>query len=292
MPIESITEGQAARGAGHKEQWLALAWLGAALILVYLPVLRLLVGQWNEDEDMGYGFFVPLVAGYMIWEKRSQLAGIEWVSNKWGLVLMIYGGIQMLIGHLGVELFLSRTAFVISLVGCVLYVCGWKVVKTISFPLGLLVLMVPIPAIIYNQITFPLQLFASSVAEKVLFLLGIPVLREGNVLELPSQKLSVVEACSGIRSLLALTFLSLTYAGLFDPKRWMRVALLAVTIPIAILSNATRVTLTGIFSEVNPELASGIFHTMEGVVMYGISLVLLFFAHQAINTAWRKFGTR
>ena len=116
---------------------------------------------------------------------------------------------------------------------------------------------------IYNQITFPLQLFASWVAENLLNLMGYPVLRDGNILELASQKLSVAEACSGIRSLLSLSFLSLVYAYFFDKRVWMRWVLFAATIPIAILANAGRVTITGMLSEINPELAHGFFHSWK-----------------------------
>jgi len=233
--------------------WYALAALFVGAILVYLPILSFLVQNWIDDEDMGHGFFVPLVAGYLVWAKRDQFLYEEYSPNYWGLLVVLLGAAQMLVAHLGVELFLSRTAFLVSLVGIVLLYGGTRLLRTLSFPLGLLIFMIPIPAIIYNQITFPLQLFASQVAETSLALLGIPVLREGNILELPSQRLSVVEACSGIRSLLALSFLSLTYAAVFDDKRWMRFVLLVMTIPIAVLSNALRVTLTGLFSEVNPE---------------------------------------
>ncbi len=273
-------------GPDQKARLLGLLWLGILLILVYLPTLTLLVRDWMDDEDMGHGFFVPLVSGYLVWQKRAELAAIQWVRNSWGLLIVAWGAAQMLMGHLGVEFFLSRTALLVSLTGCILYVCGWEILKRVAFPLALLAFMIPIPAIIYNQITFPLQLFASSVAENALTLLNIPVIRTGNILELPSQRLSVVEACSGIRSLLALSFLSLTYAALFDARKWMRFWLLLITIPIAILSNATRVTLTGILSEINPELATGLFHTMEGTVMYAISLVLLFLAHRLISAIW------
>jgi exosortase len=149
--------------------------------------------------------------------------------------------------------------------------------------------MFPLPAIIYARITLPLQLFASRVAEGILGLIGIPVLRDGNVLELASQKLSVVEACSGIRSLLSLSFLSLTYAYFFDRKVWMRWVLLAATIPIAITANAIRVTLTGVLSEVRTDLAQGFFHTLEGWVLFLVALVLLVTFHQLINRVYVRF---
>jgi exosortase len=152
--------------------------------------------------------------------------------------------------------------------------------------------MIPLPAIIYNQVTFPLQLLASQIAEQVLTWVGIPVLRDGNILELPSQRLSVVEACSGIRSLLSLSFLSLVYGFFFDNKSWMRWVLLVLTVPIAISANAFRVTITGILSEVDPELAAGIFHSLEGWVIFMIALVLLFVSHRLVNLVYARAARR
>ncbi len=157
--------------------------------------------------------------------------------------------------------------------------------RVLAFPLLLLPFMIPIPAIVYNQITFPLQLFASQVAETILGWIGIPVLRDGNILELASQRLSVAEACSGIRSLLSLSFLSLVYAYFFDHRIWMRWVLLIATVPIAILANAGRVTMTGIMSEINPELARGFFHSLEGWIIFLIALVMLVGLHVVINRA-------
>jgi exosortase len=193
----------------------------------------------------------------------------------------------MLAATLGVELFLARTAFLVSLAGVVITLGGLALLKLMAFPLFLLIFMVPIPAIIYNQITFPLQLFASQVAEFVLGLIGIPVLREGNVLELPSQRLSVVEACSGIRSLLSLTFLSLVYGYFFETRTLIRILLFVATIPIAIVANAGRVTITGILSEYKPELAQGFFHSAEGWVIFMIALAMLVGTHGVVRWLFR-----
>lgn len=269
--------------------WTSLSWFGVLLLITYLPILSRLVAQWNQDEDMGHGFFVPAIAGYIAWQRRDLLLSAELRPNYWGLGLLILGVVQSYIGTLGAELFLSRTAFIESLAGVILLLGGWPAIKILAFPLFLLVFMIPIPAVIYNQITFPLQLFASQVAAAVLELIGIPVFRDGNVLELASQKLSVVEACSGIRSLLSLSFLSLVYAYFFDPKPWMRAALLAATVPIAILANAGRVTLTGILSEINPELAHGFMHTASGWVIFMIALAILIITHQVISRIYRMF---
>jgi exosortase len=263
--------------------WIKVGWFMALLIVCYLPTLTRLVNQWMNDEDMGHGFFVPVVAGYIAWLNREKLISMDWSGSNFGLVIIAFGAFQLMIGTLGAELFLQRTAFIESLVGVVLYLGGWQVLKELAFPLFLTIFMIPLPAIIYSQITFPLQLFASAVAETTLNSIGIPVLREGNVLELASQKLSVVEACSGIRSLLSLTFLSLVYGFFFDKKEWMRWVLLGATIPIAIVANASRVTITGIISEINTEFANGFFHVLEGWVIFMVALGLLVGFHKLVN---------
>jgi len=268
--------------------WAAVAWFSALLVAVYFPVLRHLVEQWSTDENVSHGFFVPAVALYITWQRRDKILVMERKPAWWGLAIMAWGALQGYVGVLGAELFLQRTSFLITLVGLLLVVGGTRLVRVLAFPLLLLPFMIPIPAIVFNQITFPLQLFASQVAETVLGWIGIPVLRDGNILELASQRLSVAEACSGIRSLLSLSFLSLVYAYFFDRRIWMRWVLLIATVPIAILANSGRVTLTGILSEVNPELARGFFHSLEGWIIFLIALVMLTGLHVVINrvTKW------
>jgi len=263
--------------------WVHLAWFSALLIVAYFPVLRHLVEQWSTDEDVSHGFFVPLVAAFIAWQRREQILALDYHPAWWGLGVMAWAAIQGYVGTLGAELFLQRTSFLIALVGLLLVVGGTRLLRELAFPLLLLPFMIPIPTVIYNQITFPLQLFASQVAEFSLGIIGIPVLRDGNILELASQKLSVVEACSGIRSLLSLSFLSLVYAYFFDSRVWMRWVLLAATIPVAIIANSGRVTITGILSEINPELARGFFHSLEGWIIFLIALSMLIAVQAIIN---------
>ncbi len=269
--------------------WPAMAWFSILLIAVYFPILSKLVLQWSTDDDVSHGFFVPLVAGYIVWQRREKLLSMEWKPAWWGVALLVWAGLQAYVGMLGAELFLQRTGFLLSLVAMLLILGGTGLVRELAFPLLLLPFMIPLPAVVYNQITFPLQLFASAVAEKSLDVLNIPVLRDGNILELASQKLDVAEACSGIRSLLSLSFLSLVYAYFFDRKVWMRWVLLIATIPIAIMANSARVTLTGVFSEINPELAEGFFHEAEGWVIFVVALVILIVVHQALNFVYRRW---
>jgi exosortase len=262
--------------------WIEIAWFGVLAIVCYAPVLRGLVRQWDVDPDMSHGFFVPLVSGFIVWQYRQELMALKPKPNWMGLVVVIYGGAQLVVATLGVELFLARTAFVITLIGMVWLLGGTVMLRKLAFPLFLLFFMVPIPAVIYNRITFPLQLLASRLAEHALEILSVPVMREGNVLILPNQELSVVEACSGIRSLLSLTFLSLVYGHFFEKRIWVKVTLFLATIPIAIVANGSRVTLTGVLTQVKPELAEGFFHTASGWVIFMVALMILIFLHQGI----------
>jgi len=278
----AIADARSAAGRKSTFAWGAIFWVSLLLGICYAPVLTALVRQWFDDADMGHAFAVPIFAAYIAWKKRDEIAGLVPVPNWWGLAVMVWAAIQLYIGVLGAELFLTRTSFVISIIGAVLLLGGTNYLKTFRFPLFLLFFMIPIPAVIYTQITFPLQLFASRVAENTIDLLQIPVIREGNVLTLPQQTLNVVEACSGIRSLLTLTFLSLLYGWFCEPRTWVRTVLFFSTIPIAILANAGRVTFTGIISQFNPELAEGWFHEAQGWVIFMIGLAILVAVHQFI----------
>ncbi|MGI8745178.1 MAG: exosortase [Bryobacteraceae bacterium] len=289
--VSSLSE-PAAPLAAARVSWKQILWFGGLLLACYAPVLYRLGLVWKGDEDMGHGFFVPLIAGYIIWQRRATLAALRPEPNYWGLALIVWGAIQLMLGTLGAELFLARTAFLISLVGAIWFLLGTRILRALAFPLCLLLFMIPIPAIVYARITLPLQIFASRVAETILGLVGIPVLRDGNILELASQKLSVAEACSGIRSLLSLSFLSLIYAYFFDAKIWMRWVLLIATIPIAIAANAARVSLTGILSEVRADLAQGFFHMLEGWVLFLIALALLVAFHKLINGLYHRFHAK
>jgi exosortase len=253
----------------------------ALLIACYGPLLAGLARQWMADPDMSHGFFVLPVTAFIVWRRRAELARINPVPNWWGLAIAVFGSVQMLLGTLAAQVFIARTAFLVSLTGAVLFLGGTRALKILAFPLVLLLFLFPIPAIVYARVTLPLQIFASAAAETALNWIGIPVLRDGNILELPHQRLSVVEACSGIRSLLSLSFLSLIYAYFFDQRVAMRWALLAATIPIAIAANGMRVTLMGLFG------VQGAFHLFEGWVMFVVALSLLVTVHQLCLIARR-----
>jgi exosortase len=273
-----------------KIDWLSIAWFGILLIACYAPILYRMANQWANDENMGHGFFVPLVAGYIVWERRAELAATPLKTNWWGLAIVILGGLLSVIATLGVELFTARLSFVIALAGTILFLGGTQWIKILSFPLALLLFMIPIPAIIYSALTLRLQMLASELGEILISAMGIPVLREGNTLRLPSQTLDIVDACSGIRSLLSLLFLSLVYSYFTDKKVWMRWALLLSTIPIAICANGIRVAVTGLLSEIDTKLASGAYHETEGYIVFVVALAALILTHRCLNMVAKRFG--
>ena len=269
-----------------------VVFFGLLILLCYAPAVRSLVGDWVHNDDMGHGFFVPAVAGYIIWRQRDELKKVPLRTNWWGLLVVLFGAAQSIIATLGVERFLSASALVVTITGAVLLLGGTPLLKKVAFPIFLLCFMVPLPALVFNSVTFPLQILASQLADAALKALDVPVLREGNILELPNQKLSVVEACSGIRSLLSMTFLSLVYGYFFEKKLWIRVTLFVATVPIAILANGSRVTITGILTQIKPEFAEGFFHESTGWVIFMIALGILILFHQFLARGERFWEAR
>jgi exosortase len=259
-----------------------IAWFLALLVILFFQVLKPMVAEWAGNEDMGHAFFVPFVAGYVIWQERDRILA-QPVKPCWpALLLVVWAFIQMMLGLLGADFFTARTAFLIAAVGVVWSQAGTAVLKTLIFPIVLLLFMIRLPLFVQQQLTFPLQIFASKVAALALEVIGIPVMRDGNVLHLPTKSLEVVEACSGIRSITSLAFLSLAYAYVFDHRKWMRPLLFVLTVPIAITANSARITLTGILTEYKPDWAEGVYHSMEGWVLFMIALAALMGTHRLI----------
>lgn len=268
-------------------------WQGLILLLIggflYAATLQRLVFTWYDDPDFSHGFFVPLFSAFVIWTSRKQLAQLEPRPSWLGLLAVSGALLVLIVGLLGAELFLARSSLVLLLGGLVIHFLGWSYFRVLLFPLAFLFLMIPIPAIIFNQIAFPLQLFASQLAAELLALLGVPVLREGNVIRLPTMTLEVVEACSGIRSLVSLATLAIIYGYLMESRVWKRVILALAAIPIAVVANGLRIVGTGLLGEYwDPERAQGFFHTFSGWLIFVLSLLLLFAVHAVMRFFSRK----
>jgi exosortase len=251
---------------------------------VYYKVLGKLVTDWWQIPDFSHGFLVPLFAAYLVWQKRKTLLGTK-IAPAWsGIAVMALAVVVLLLGVYGSELFLSRISLVILLTGLVLCFGGWQFLKELRFVLLVLLLAIPLPALLFNQITFPLQILASKLASGLLPIFGVPVLREGNIIELPAMKLEVAEACSGIRSLMSLFTLSVFYGYFMEKSVWRRTLLVLASIPIAIAANAVRILGTGLCVQYwDPDKAMGFFHEFSGWVIFLISLTCLYFVQRAMS---------
>ena len=264
----------------------ALTTLGpvlAGLLLLYLPMFRKLVYDWGHDDNYSHGFLIIPIALYLLWERRADLAAAKVAPSNFGLVLTLLSLVVLAAGTLGSELFLTRVSLIGVLGGIVWFLYGMAYLRVLIFPLAFLLLMIPIPSIIFNQIAFPLQLLASRFGEVVLRMFDIPVLREGNVITLANTQLEVAEACSGIRSLISLLTLGIVYGYFTDKRPWVRLAIALATIPVAIVANGLRVAGTGVAAHhYGPQAAQGFFHEFSGWVVFVVSLVLLFLIQRAV----------
>jgi exosortase len=263
--------------------------IAGLLSLIYYEILFHLGVQWYADSDYSHGFLVPFVAGYLVWERRMNLLAQPVVPSVWGIGVLGFGLMMLFIGSIGAELYAQRTSLIVVLAGLVLLVLGREFLRILMFPIVFLLFMVPLPAIIVNAVSFPLQLFAAKTATFCLFNFGIPVLREGNVILLASTTLEVAEACSGIRSLQALLALGTVYAYFTQTVMWKRWALVLLSIPIAIVANAFRVSGTGVLAHYwGADAAQGFYHTFSGWVIFVVAFALLL----ACGAVLSKLGLR
>jgi exosortase len=271
--------------------WLQFTILTGLIGVLYYHILARLCLQWWADPNYSHGFVVPIFCSWVIWKKRKRLADVP-VDPSWFGVIIILGSLGLLVlGNLGAENFLSRTSLLFLIAGVVIQFRGWRYFRVMLFPWAALFLMVPLPAIIFNQIALPLQFQASRLATGLLGLVGVPVLREGNVIQLPSLTLDVVEACSGLRSLVSLITLAVVYGYLFEPRVWRRVLLILVAIPIAVVANGVRIMGSGILGQYwDSNKAEGFFHMFSGLLVFMLSLGLVIIFH--ITLCWLAHGTR
>lgn len=261
--------------------WLSCSILALLLIALYYRIGIKLVHDWYTIPDYSHGFLVPLFSFFLLWDNRKKI-GATRIQPSWaGLPLVMLGLLILIFGVYGVDLFTSRVSFIILLSGLIWTFLGPAMLRQLRFPVLVLLLAIPFPAIIFNQITFPLQLLASKLASSILPLLGVPTLQEGNVIQLPVMKLEVAEACSGIRSLMSLFTLAVFYGYFLERTTRRRLILALASIPIAVAANAIRIVGTGLCVQYwDPTKALGFFHEFSGWVMFVISLGCLYLIHR------------
>jgi exosortase len=266
-----------------------LAVLASLCLWLYGPTLAHLAIQWWQDPDFSHGFIVPLFSAFVIWRDRDRLLRIVAKPAWSGVLLLAFGLGVLVVGQLGAELFLARVSLLLLIAGLIVLFLGWNLLWALLFPLAFLLLMIPIPAIIFNQITFPLQLLASRLAAATLPLFSVPVLREGNVIILPGIVLEVAEACSGIRSLMSLVTLAIIYGYLTEKRLAVQCLLTLGAIPISVAANSVRITGTGLLAQYwNPDRALGFLHVFSGWLIFVVSLGLLYLLDRLVRILWRE----
>jgi len=253
------------------------------LVVLYGHIGVRLVSDWYTLPDLSHGFLIPFFAAYILWHQRAALLTIP-LSPSWGgLGVVMAGLLLLLVGVFGADLFLSRFSFILLAIGITWMLCGLAFLKQIRFVFLVLFLGIPLPTLVMNQITFPLQILSSQLASLLLPIAGVPVFREGNVIQLASIQLEVAEACSGIRSLLSLFTLSVIYGYFLEKSTWKRAILALASIPIAVAANAIRIFGTGICVQYwNPDKALGFFHEFSGWLVFLVSLTCLYGVHRLL----------
>jgi exosortase len=240
--------------------------------------------DWSNDDNYSHGFLVPFIVAYLIWTKKDTLRKLSPQPSLLGLPVLLAGLSMYVVGTIGAEWFLKRFSLVIVIAGLVLYLYGKTFFRELLFPIVFLFFMVPLPAIIYKGLAFQLQLFVSFVSAKLIPLAGVALYREGNILYVSTGPLAVEEACSGMRSIMALLALSSLFAYLMYESRLKQWILVAFALPIAVVTNIIRVTTTGIMAHYwGKEFAEGILHESFGWLVFVIAFGLLFLVSKVLD---------
>jgi exosortase len=264
--------------------WFPVLLLSTLVVIMYAPVFSSLARQWWDDPNYGHAVFVPVFAAYVLWCERDRWHAQTLRTNNFGFAIMLLAIGLRVLATLGAELFTARLSLLILICGIVIFLAGSQALRSIAFPIGYLVFMIPLPAIVYYQLTFPLQLWASRLGASGLVALGIHTVREGNLLFLPNCTLNVVEACSGIRSLLSLLAAVVAYGYLAEPSLWKRGTLAVASIPIAIGTNALRLVATGVLSfYFGPAVDSGAVHLALGLGFFAMAFLSILGFHKLLH---------
>ncbi len=272
--------------ASNKVLWKAIS-LISLFIGLYYQIIFYMVKNWYADSDYSHGFLIPFISAYIIWTNREKLSRIKIKPDNLGLLVLIIGLFLYVLGITGAEYFTMRFSMIPVIFGIVYYLCGREMVKSILLPVGFLVCMIPIPSIVLNVVAFPLKLFAANVATNIIQFIGIPVVRDGNIIHITDMSLEVADACSGIRSLMSMIALGVAYAYIFQNNQLKRLILVLFIVPITIVTNVARVTGTGILSHyVGPAAASGFFHEFAGIVVFLVAFAM-FISVATILRTWK-----
>ncbi len=269
----------------HKTDILKIGILAILVLVLYSPTFQMFWYDWSHDDNYSHGFLVPFIVGYLVWTKRDTLRTLTPRPSLWGLPVLAAGLLIYIVGTIGAEWFVRRSSLIIVLAGLILYLYGAAYFKTLLFPLVFLIFMVPLPAIIYKAVAFKLQLFVSIISAWLIKLIGIPVFLNGNIIEVSTGPLAVEEACSGMRSIMALLALSALFGYImYNHSKWRQWLMVAAALPIAVLTNIIRVTSTAVLAHFfGRQMAEGVLHESFGGLVFLIALAFLFLLSKLLD---------
>lgn len=255
--------------------------------LLYAQIFHELSLVWLDDENYSHGFLVPIISAYFIWQNREKLESLPIRPANSGLVLILFALMILVAGVAAQEFYTKRASFVVLLAGVCLFLLGWQWLKSLALPIGFLFFMIPLPYIVYDAIAFPLKLFVAKFSVISLKLLGVAVIREGNIIMFPLTVLEVADACSGLRSLMSLLALGVALAVFSQTQLSRRILLVALTVPIAVATNMIRVIGTGLLAQhYGAAAAEGFFHEFAGMAVFVLAMVLLFATSGLLRKVW------
>jgi exosortase len=257
------------------------------LATLYATIFPGLVEDWSHDPNYSHGFLVPLIAAWFAWQRRDELQTAAVRPSNWGFAVILAALALLVVGIAGTEYFTQRISLVLLIAGIVLYWFGWEVFKVLALPIGFLAFMVPLPYIVYDTIAFPMKLFVAKFSVLSLKAMGVIVWREGNIIQFTNTTLEVADACSGLRSLMSLFALAVTYAFISQKAIIKRTLIVLAAVPIAIITNMIRVIVTGFLAQYyGAAAAEGFFHEFAGFTVFTLAMVMLL----AFGGLLRKVG--
>jgi len=274
----------------QRHQILQILILVSSFAILYSHTIVEMIKNWVRDDNFSHGFLIPVVGAFMIWQKRDLLTQQKINPSTWGIIIILAAMLMNIVGAISAEMFTMRTSLIVCITGTVVYLFGFRTFLIISIPVIYLFFMIPIPKVIWNQISFPLQLMAAELASTMVQLLGIPILREGNILHLSNTSLEVVDACSGLRSLNSLLALSGAFAYMVNLRTFSRWLLFVSAIPIAILVNILRLTVTAVLATyVGAETANGFLHNLSGIIVFIVAFIILYAFQAFLSRVENRF---
>jgi exosortase len=267
--------------------------LTGLMFLAFWPILTGIYQSWfYEYAYMEHGVLVVPAALYMAWTLREKTRAIPRSPSLWGVLVILWGALQAMLGLAAHWVWFGRIAVLIVLIGIIAAWYGWRMVRELAYPLGTLVLAITPPTFLFDWLTLSLQLLASRLGAVFLEALGYSVFREGNILQLAGVTLSVEEACSGIRSLMAILFMCMLYNFFFVVGNAMRTLIIIMSIPIAILGNAARIVATGVASQYDKALISGTAHETFGYIAVTIAAIGAMSVHLVLLLIQKRWRSR